>query len=90
MHRNKWKWKHDNPILYWDSVKRSARGKVRSNTSLPLEKKDKNQINRLTLHLKQQEKEEIKNSRVSRRKKNIKIRPDISEKENKETIAKIS
>ena len=33
-----------------------------------LKKQEKNQINNLTLHLKQLEKEEIKNSRVSRRK----------------------
>ena len=33
-----------------------------------LKKQEKNQINNLTLHLKQLEKEEIKNPRVSRRK----------------------
>ena len=32
----------------------------------------------------------MKNSRVNRRKENIKIRADINEKETKETIAKIS
>ena len=51
---------------------------------------EKNQINNLTLHLKQLEKEEMKNPRVSRRKEIIKIRAEINEKETKETIAKIS
>ena len=53
-----------------------------------LRKQEKNQINYLTLHLKQLEKEEMKNPRVSRRKKIIKIRAEINEKETKETIAK--
>ena len=48
-------------------------------------------INALTLHLKQLEKEEMKNPRVSRRKKKIiKIRAEINKKETKETIAKIN
>ena len=52
--------------------------------------KEKNQINNLTLHLKQLEKEERKNPRVSRRKEILKIRVEINEKETKETIAKIN
>ena len=52
-------------------------------------KKQEKKSNNLTLHLKQLEKEEIKNSRVSRRKEIIKIRAEINEKETKETIAKI-
>ena len=52
-----------------------------------LKKQGKSQINNLTLHLKQLEKEEIKNPRVSRRKEIIKIRAEINEKETKETIA---
>ena len=55
-----------------------------------LKKQEKNQINNLTLHLTQLEKEEMKNPRVSRRKKLIKIRAEINEKETKETIPKIS
>ena len=43
-----------------------------------LKKQEKNQINNLTLHLKQLEKEEMKNSRVSRRKEIIKIRGGIN------------
>ena len=55
-----------------------------------LKKQEKHQINDLTLHLKQLEKEEMKNPGVSRRKEIIKIRAEISEKERKETVAKIS
>ena len=55
-----------------------------------LKKQEKNQINNLTLHLKQLEKEEIKKPRVSGRKEIIKIRAEKIEKETKETIAKIN
>ena len=55
-----------------------------------LKKQEKSQINNLTLHLKQLEKEEMKHPRVSRRKEIIKIRAEINEKETKETIAKIN
>ena len=55
-----------------------------------LKKQEKNQINNLTLHLKQLEKEEIKSPRVSIRKEIIKIKAEISEKETKETIEKKS
>ena len=53
-------------------------------------KQEKNQINNLALHLKQLEKEEIKNPRVSRRKEILKIGAEINAKETKETIAKIN
>ena len=69
--------------------KSSAKGKVHSNTGLPQETR-KSQINNLTLHLKQPEKEEMKNPRVSRRKEILKIRAEINAKETKETIAKIN
>ena len=55
-----------------------------------LKKQEKNQINNLTLHLKQLEKKEMKNPRVSRRKEIIKIRAEINKKETKETIAKLN
>ena len=55
-----------------------------------LKKQEKSQINNLTLHLKQLEKEEMKNSRVSRRKEILKIKAEINAKETKETIAKIN
>ena len=47
--------------------KSSAKMKVHSNTSLPQETREKS--DNLTLHIKQLEKEEMKNPRVSRRKK---------------------
>ena len=53
-----------------------------------LKKQEKSKINSLNLHLKQLEKEEQKNPKVSRRKEIIKIRSEINEKEMKETIAK--
>ena len=55
-----------------------------------LRKQEKNQINNLTLYLKQPEKEEIKNPRVSSRKEIIKIKAEIIGKETKVTIAKIN
>ena len=69
--------------------KSSTKGKVHSNTSLPQETREKS-INNLTLHLKQLEKEEMKNPRGSRRKEILKIRAEINAKETKETIAKIN
>ena len=69
----------------WDSVKAVLRGRFIA-TQAYLKKQGKNQINNLTLHLKQLEKEEMKNPRVSRRKKILKIRAEINE--TKETIAK--
>ena len=59
-------------------------------TQAYLKKQEKSQINNLTLHLKQLEKEEMKNPRVSRRKEILKIRAEINAKETKETIAKIN
>ena len=55
-----------------------------------LKKQEKHQINNLTSHLKQLEKEEMKNLKVSRRKEIIKIKSINNEKETKETIAKIN
>ena len=66
--------------------KSSAKGKVHSNTGLPQETRKKS--NNLTLHLKQQEKEEMKNPKLSRRKGIIKIRAEINAKEAQETTAK--
>ena len=42
---------------------------------------EKSQIDNLTLHLKQLEKEEMKNPRVSRRREILKIRAEINSKE---------
>ena len=55
-----------------------------------LKKQETSQINNLTLYLKQLEKEEQTNPKVSRRKEIIKIRSEINKKEMKETIAKIN
>ena len=52
----------------WDTVKAVLWGKFIAIQAY-LKKQEKSQINNLTLHLKQLEKEEIKNPRVSRRKK---------------------
>ena len=46
-----------------------------------LKKQEKNQINNITLHMKQLEKEEMKKLRVSRRKEIIKIRAEINPKQ---------
>ena len=59
-------------------------------TQAYLKKQEKSQINNLTLHLKQLEKEEMKNPRVSRKKEILKFRAEISAKETQETIAKIN
>jgi len=64
----------------WDSVKAVRRFIA---IHAYLKKQEKNQINNLPLHLKQLEKEEMKNPRVSRRKEIIKIRAEINEKETK-------
>jgi len=71
----------------WDSIKAVLRGRFIA-VQAYLKKKEKNQINNLTLHLKQLEKEEMKHPRVSRRKEIIKVRAEITAKETKETIAK--
>ena len=71
----------------WDSVKSVLSGRFIA-VQAYLKKQEKNQINNLTLHLKQLDKEEMNNPRVSRRKEIIKIRAEIHEKETKETIAK--
>jgi len=55
-----------------------------------LKKKEKSQVNHLTLHLKQLEKEEMKNPRISRWNEILKIRAEINAKETKETRAKIN
>ena len=73
----------------WDTVKEVLRGMFIAIQAF-LKKQEKSQINNLTIHLKQLEKEEMKNSRVSRRKEILKIGAKINAKETKETIAKIN
>ena len=55
----------------WDTVKAVLRGRFIA-TRTYLKKQEKSQINNLTLHIKQLEKEEMKNPRVSRRKEILK------------------
>ena len=70
----------------WDTIKAVLKGKFIAIQAY-LKKQEKNN---LTLHLKQLEKEEMKDLRVSRRKEILKIRAEINAKETKETIAKIN
>ena len=69
--------------------KSSSKREVYSNSFSPQET-EKSQINNLTLHLKQLEKEEQRKSKVSRRKDIVSIRAEINVIEMKTTIAKIS
>ena len=73
----------------WDAAKAVLRGKFTGIQSY-LKKQETSQINNLTLHLKQLEKEEQKNPKVSRRKEIIKTRSEINGKEMKEKRAKIN
>ena len=61
----------------WDAVKAVLRGKFIAIQSY-LKKQEKIQINYLTLHLKQLEKEQKKTPKVSRRKEIMKIGPEIN------------
>ena len=80
------KMKTQQPQNLWDTVKAVLRGKFIAIQAY-LKKQEKSHINNLTLHLKQLEKEEMKNPRVSRRKEILTIRAEINAKE---TIAKIN
>ena len=71
----------------WDTEKAVLSGRFIA-VQAYLEEQEKSQINNLTLHLKQLEKEEMKNPSVSRRKEILKIRAEINSKETKETIEK--
>ena len=63
----------------WDAAKELLRGKFIAIQSY-LKKQETSQINKLSLHLKQLEKEEQKTTKVSRRNKIIKIRSEINER----------
>ena len=56
----------------WDTVKAVLRGRF-IELQAYLKKQEKSQINNLTLHLRQLEKEEMKNPRVSRRIESLKL-----------------
>ena len=66
-----------------DKAKAVLRGKFIAIHSY-LKKEEKAQINNLTLHLKQSEKEKQTKPKISRRKEIIKIRADINEIETKQ------
>ena len=69
--------------------KSSSKVDFYSNTTLPQETR-KNRTDDITLPLKQLEKGEQKNTKISRRKEIIMIQAKIDEKEMKETIVKIN
>ena len=73
----------------WDAAKAVLRGKFIAIQAY-LKKQEKSQVNNLTLHLRELEKEEQTKPKVSRRKEIIKIRAEINEIETKKTIAKIN
>ena len=66
----------------WDAANSVLRGKAIAIQSY-LNKQEKSQIKKLTLHLKEQEKEEQTKPKISRRKQIIKIRAEINEIETK-------
>ena len=67
----------------WDTVKAVLRGKFIA-IQAHLKKQENSQINNLTLHLKQLEKEEMKNHSVSGRKEILKIWAEINAKETRD------
>ena len=73
----------------WDAAKAVLRGKFIAIQAY-LKKQEKTQVNNLTLHLKELEKEEQTKPKVSRRREIIQIRAEINEIETKKTIAKIN
>ena len=85
MPREKIKQKLNGPKLTGCS-KSSSKKEVYSNTILPQETFE---INNLTSHLKQLEKEEQTKPKISRRKEIINNKVEINEIETKKTIAKI-
>ena len=66
----------------WDAAKAILRGKIIA-IQAHLRKQEKAQISKLTLHLKQLEREEQTRHKVSKRKEIIKIRAEIKEKQRK-------
>ena len=69
----------------WDAAKAVLRGKFIA-VKAYLKKQEESQINNLTLHLKELEKEEQTKPKVSRRKEIIKIRAEINEKKRKQWV----
>ena len=67
----------------WDTVKAVLRGRFIALQAY-LKKQEKSQINNLALHLKQLEKEEMKNPRVSRRKEILKFMAEVNAEETRD------
>ena len=67
----------------WETVKAVLRGRFIVIQAY-LKKQERNQINHLTLHLKQLEKEDMRNPRVRRKKEITKIRAEINAKETRD------
>ena len=63
--------------ILWDAAKAVLRGKF-----IAIQKQEKCQINNLTYHLKELEKEEQTKPRVSRRKKIVNVREEIKRGKN--------
>ena len=74
--------------IYGIQQKQFLRGKFIAIQSY-FKKQEKHQIDNLTLHLKQWEKEQ-KNPQNQQKERNIKIQAEINEKEMKKTIVKIN
>ena len=71
----------------WDATKAVLTGKFIAIQSY-LEKQEKHWIDKLTLHLKQLEKEEQKTWKISRRKEIIKIQAEINKKRDERNNSK--
>ena len=72
----------------WDATRAVLRGKFIAMQAF-LKKEEKSQVNNLTYHLKELEKEQIK-PKVSRRKEIVKIREEINKIEIQKAIKKIN
>ena len=72
-----------------DTTKAVLRGKFIAIQSY-LKKQEKHQIDNLTLHLKQLEKEKQKSNQSQQKERNQKIQTEMNEKEMKDTIVEIN
>ena len=73
----------------WDAAKAVLRGKFIAIQAF-LKKEERSQIDNLTLHLNELEKEEQRSPKVSRRKEIVKIKEEINKIETQKTIEKIN
>ena len=73
----------------WDTAKAVLRGKYIT-IQASIQKLERTQIQKLTLHLKELEKEQQIKPTPSRRRELIKIRAELNEKETKRTVEQIN